>query len=216
MQEEFDFQTKIEFLPTNHQIAFAASCAEWLVLMYTAFCLTEDWTNDPFILYQNLNAVWEYLKGNRLDEMQFYKMIVESEDAEINPEDYNYFLMYGAMGAAPAVASLLRMCLKANGSLAEQVREIAVDELFNFVCVVNSPSTVTAYTEDFIEEMRYSPLMRSENEKQQHDLIVLEGQHELDIAFLTKFRVEAQNSRLNPFVRRLVPEAIIKLYASAT
>ena len=209
LKEENDFPQQLEALPHPKKMLFLASCVERLVPLYTGFCLSEQWSGDPFLLRHVLDAVWSHLKIANLEQSEIYKWIVLCEDAQIDPNDSNYFLMYGALGAAPAMALLLRLCLHENNEQAEQIREIGIDERFNFVCCVNSPSSTGAYTDDFLEQMWHSPLMKAEWQKQGNDLASLTA-NEPSISYTEQFQQDAQIGGVDPFRRGLVPDNISK------
>ena len=188
---------------------FLASCVERLVPLYTGFCLSEQWSGDPFLLRHALDAAWNYLKIANLDQPEIYKWIVLCEDAQIDPNDSNYFLMYGGLGAAPAMALLFRLCLQENNEQAEQIREIAIDERFHFACCVNSSSSTAFYTDDFLDQMWHSPLMKAEWQKQGDDLTSL-TENEPSISYIEQFQQNAHIGGIDPFGRGLVPDNISK------
>ena len=209
LQEENDFPQQLEALPHPKKMLFLASCVERRVPFYTSFCLSEQWPRDPFLLRRALDTVWNHLKVANLNQSEIYKWIVLCEDAQIDPHDSNYFLMYGALGAAPAMALLFRLCLQENNEQAEQIREIAVDERFHFVCCVNSSPSTGFYTDDFLDQMWQSPLMKAEWQKQGNDLTSLAA-NEPSVSYLEQFQQNAQIGGIDPFGRGLVPDTILK------
>jgi len=208
-QDAFDYRNLLEELSVTNRVAFAASCVERLIPMYTAFCLAEDWDGDPFILRRTMELVWKHVDKPSLTQSRVGELVAECEASQPDMEDYNYFLMFGAGGATPALTTLLRLCVEDDLNLVLQIQEIAVDERYFFVQRINNPVLTAVNTNQFLEEAWNSALMQAELKKQQSDFDWLRLHPTLDSKSLAEFRGKASEGGINPFERRLVPAAII-------
>jgi uncharacterized protein len=192
MSETFDRATvedRLRRLPDEHRIAFAASCAERLIVHYTLFARSAGW-GDPDLLQRGLDAAWNGIASHSDENARRgAKALSEQvDDAIPNEDDFSADYVSEAIDAGVAIVHALLACHDGGPEHGAWSASAVIDTIDRFVRDRDD------LAEEDIATPMTDPLMVAELAKQESDLTDLEGQSSLTPDLIQRLRVRAQNN----------------------
>ncbi|MEG4506104.1 DUF416 family protein [Microcoleus sp. F6_B4] len=133
----FDFsflETELEFIPSFHRLAFAASICERLLPNYNAFSKIEKFGNFR-VLRQTLDEIWQFLQNNSVNRTRVPQLIYDCDSDLIIPhaDDFGAGYALEAQEAAFALCNTLEACLNPTPKAILKVAEHATNTIDAFI-----------------------------------------------------------------------------------
>ncbi|AFZ28095.1 hypothetical protein Cylst_6127 [Cylindrospermum stagnale PCC 7417] len=196
---EYDtLEEELKQIPTQHQLAFAASICERLIPNYKAFCqnLVEPWGN-PSVPKEALDEVWQILAGKPLDPVLISQLRDECGQDDIFPDDLDFGDdCYEAQETLIAIRAILAACIEPDLQLIIEVAKHARNIIEAYIPYKDENFKLTLEKdgeEKFYESIANHPFAVREIAKQTEDLQRLKVIQTLDKFFLEWLRTSSEN-----------------------
>ncbi len=194
----FDFsflETELEFIPSFHTLAFAASICERLLPNYNAFSKNENFGNF-YVLRQALDEIWQFLQNNSVDRTRFSQLIYDCDSDLIIPhaDDFGAGYALEAQEAAFALCNTLEACLNPTPEAILKVAEHATNTIDAFINFDETFSLLQSQDmTKYKQAIASHPLAVREMAKQTEDLRRLKEIEILDREILGWLRTSSYN-----------------------
>lgn len=194
----FDFsflETELEFIPSFHTLAFAASICERLLPNYNAFSKSENFGNF-YVLRQALDEIWQFLQNNSVDRTRVPQLIYDCDSDLIIPhaDDFGVGYALEAQEAAFALCNTLEACLNPTPKAILKVAEHATNTIDAFINFDETFSLLQSQDmTKYKQVVANHSLAVQEMAKQQEDLQRLKEVNKLDEEILNWLRTSSYN-----------------------
>ena len=171
---DIELKNRLSKLPCCSMVAFSASCAERLLPAYGRYSKQVQLDPETSGLFDRcIEMIWSLLQSQLGETREIEEMALACSD---NIPEEEMALQAGepyAADAATAVVFSLKALLSCEPQQAVWSARRAYDAIDNFVAVSAHSELSSSFDED---QILSHPLVQSELERQELDLLILEGQ----------------------------------------